>query len=86
MFRSALVRIKKFCLLVIIGVTEDGEKDLLAVHPGYRESAESWGTVLSSLVERGLTPPLLAIGDGALGFWTAPRAAVGFEKTEEQRC
>lgn len=53
---------KKVCLLVIIGVTEDGEKDLLAVHPGYRESAESWTTVLSSLVERGLTAPLLAIG------------------------
>jgi transposase-like protein len=77
---------KKVCLLVIIGVTEDGEKDLLAVHPGYRESAESWTTVLSSLVERGLTAPLLAIGDGALGFWAALRATYGFEKTEEQRC
>jgi putative transposase len=77
---------KKVCLLVIIGVTEDGEKELLAVHPGYRESAESWGTVLSSLVERGLTAPLLAIGDGALGFWAALRATGGFEKTEEQRC
>ena len=77
---------KKVCLLVIIGVTEDGEKDLLAVHPGYRESAESWTTVLSSLVERGLTAPLLAIGDGALGFWAALRATGGFEKTEEQRC
>jgi putative transposase len=77
---------KKVCLLVIIGVTEDGEKELLAVHPGYRESAESWGAVLSSLVERGLTAPLLAIGDGALGFWAALRATGGFEKTEEQRC
>jgi putative transposase len=77
---------KKVCLLVIIGVTEDGEKDLLAVHPGYRESAESWKTVLSSLVERGMTAPLLAIGDGALGFWAALRATGGFEKTEEQRC
>ena len=77
---------KKVCLLVIIGVTEDGEKDLLAVHPGYRESAESWTTVLNSLVERGLTGPLLAIGDGALGFWAALRATAGFEKTEEQRC
>jgi transposase-like protein len=77
---------KKVCLLVIIGVTEDGEKELLAVHPGYRESAESWATVLSSLVERGLTAPLLAIGDGALGFWAALRATGGFEKTQEQRC
>ena len=77
---------KKVCLLVIIGVTEDGEKDLLAVHPGYRESQESWSTVLSSLVERGLAAPRLAIGDGALGFWAALRATGGFEKTEEQRC
>lgn len=77
---------KKICLLVIIGVTETGEKELLAVHPGYRESAESWATVLRSLVDRGLTAPLLAIGDGALGFWAALRATGGFEKCEEQRC
>ncbi len=77
---------KKVCLLVIIGVTEGGEKDLLAVHPGYRESSESWTTVLGSLIERGMTAPLLAIGDGALGFWAALRATSGFEKTEEQRC
>ena len=77
---------KKTCLLVIIGVTEDGEKELLAVHPGYRESAESWLTVLRSLIDRGLTAPLLAIGDGALGFWAALRTCKGFEKTEEQRC
>ena len=77
---------KKTCLLVIIGVTEDGEKELLAVHPGYRESGESWLTVLRSLIDRGLTAPLLAIGDGALGFWAALRTCKGFEKTEEQRC
>jgi putative transposase len=77
---------KKICLLVIIGATEDGEKELLAVHPGYRESTESWLTVLRSLIDRGLTAPLLAIGDGALGFWAALRACKGFEKTEEQRC
>jgi len=77
---------KKTCLLVIIGVTETGEKELLAVHPGYRESADSWATVLRSLVDRGLTAPLLAIGDGALGFWAALRATGGFEKCEEQRC
>lgn len=77
---------KKVCLLVIIGVTESGEKELLAVHPGYRESTESWLTVLRSLIERGLTAPLLAVGDGALGFWAALRTCKGFEKTEEQRC
>lgn len=77
---------KKVCLLVIIGVTEDGEKDLLAVHPGYRESSDSWLVVLRSLIDRGLSAPMLAIGDGALGFWAALRTCKGFEKTEEQRC
>ncbi len=77
---------KKICLLVIIGATEDGDKELLAVHPGYRESTESWLTVLRSLIDRGLMAPMLAIGDGALGFWAALRSCKGFEKTEEQRC
>jgi hypothetical protein len=77
---------KKVCLLVIIGATEDGHKELLAVHPGYRESAESWLVVMRSLVDRGMAAPLLAIGDGALGFWSALRTCRGFEKTEEQRC
>lgn len=77
---------KKICLLVIIGATEDGHKELLAVHPGYRESTESWLTVLRSLIDRGLEAPMLAIGDGALGFWSALRTCQGFEKTEEQRC
>lgn len=62
---------KKTCLLVIIGVTETGDKELLAVHPGYRESQDSWLVVLRSLIDRGMTAPLLAIGDGALGFWAA---------------
>jgi putative transposase len=77
---------KKVCLLVIIGATENGEKELLAVHPGYRESSESWLTVLRSLIDRGMTAPMLAIGDGALGFWSAVRQCKGFEKTKEQRC
>jgi transposase-like protein len=76
----------KLCLLVLIGVTEDGEKELLAVEGGYRESKESWSAVLNSLIARGLSAPLLAIGDGALGFWAALRACEGFEKTKEQRC
>jgi transposase-like protein len=77
---------KKLCLLVLIAVTEDGEKELLAVHPGYRESKDSWSFVLNSLIARGLKPPLVCVGDGALGFWAALRAAPGFEKCEEQRC
>ena len=77
---------KKVCLLVIIGVTDKGEKDLLAVHPGYRESEDSWAVVLRSLTSRGLVAPKLAIGDGALGFWAALRTVGGFEQCEEQRC
>ena len=77
---------KKICLLVLIGVTEDGKKELIAVHPGYRESKESWLTVLRELRARGFMAPLLAVGDGALGFWAALRACEGFEKTKEQRC
>ena len=77
---------KKVCLLVIIGATESGDKELLAVHPGFRESTESWLTVLRSLIERGMTAPKLAIGDGALGFWSAVRQCKGFENTKEQRC
>lgn len=77
---------RKLCLLVILGVTEGGEKELLAVEGGYRESKDSWLAVLRSLVERGLNVPMLAIGDGALGFWAALRECQGFEKTREQRC
>ena len=77
---------KKVCLLVIIGVTAEGKKELLAVHPGYRESSESWLVVLRSLIERGLSAPKLAIGDGALGFWKALRTCEGFKETREQRC
>ena len=77
---------EKLCLLVIIGVTETGEKDLLAVEGGYRESKESWLAVLNSLTARGMTAPLVAVGDGALGFWAALRACDGFRETREQRC
>lgn len=77
---------KKLCLLVIVGVTEDGEKELLAIEGGYRESKDSWLAVLRSLTRRGLSAPMLAIGDGALGFWAALRECEGFEETREQRC
>lgn len=77
---------EKLCLLVIIGVTETREKELLAVDGGYRESKDSWLSVLNSLAARGMTAPLVAIGDGALGFWAALRACDGFRETREQRC
>ena len=75
----------KQCLLVIMGATADGEKELIAVIDGYRESKQSWLELLLSLKQRGLAiPPKLAIGDGALGFWAALREV--FPTTREQRC
>jgi len=75
----------KQCLLVIMGATADGEKELIAVIDGYRESKQSWLELLLSLKQRGLTiEPKLAIGDGALGFWAALREV--FPATREQRC
>lgn len=70
--------------LVVIGVRADGAKELLALEDGYRESSESWKSVLRDLRERGLQAPMLAIGDGALGFWAAVREV--FPSAREQRC
>lgn len=75
---------KKLCLLVIMGVNEQGEKKLLAVEPGYRESKDSWSFVLRDLIKRGLNVPLLAVGDGALGFWAAVDDVM--PKVRQQRC
>lgn len=62
----------RLCLLVIIGVTEQGRKELVAVEDGRRESEASWKELLTGLRERGLTTaPKLAVGDGAMGFWAA---------------
>jgi transposase-like protein len=73
------------CMLVIIGADEYGEKDVLAIMDGFRENADSWRDLLKGLKARGMTvPPELAIGDGALGFWTALREV--FPSTREQRC
>jgi putative transposase len=73
------------CLLVIIGATADGRKQLLAVHDGFREAELSWTEVLEGLKARGLeSSPKLAVGDGALGFWAALRKV--FPATREQRC
>jgi putative transposase len=76
---------EKQCLLVIIGAAEDGKKELLALDSGFRESELSWTEILLDLKNRGLnTPPELAIGDGALGFWKA--LAKVYSKTRWQRC
>jgi transposase-like protein len=75
----------KQCLLVLMGATADGEKELIAVMDGYRESEQSWMELLLDLKQRGLTQvPKLAVGDGALGFWAALRKL--FPETKEQRC
>ena len=63
---------KRVCLLVIIGATKDGRKEIVTVAEGYREDKESWASVLRDLNRRGLKcGPRLAVGDGALGFWAA---------------
>ena len=74
----------RLCLLVVIGVREDGCKELLAVEDGYRESADSWAAVFRDLRERGLNEPKLVTGDGALGAWAALREV--FPAAREQRC
>jgi len=70
----------KVCLLIVIGVREDGVKELLAVEDGYRESTESWAAVFRDLKRRGLNEPKLVVGDGALGAWAAPRRVPGRER------
>lgn len=73
------------CLLVIIGVTPEGRKERVAIGDGYRESSASWKEVLQDLKSRGLqSGPLLATGDGAMGFWAALEEV--FPKTVAQRC
>jgi len=74
----------RLCLLVVIGVREDGTKELLAVEDGYRESTESWATVMRDLRARGLNEPKLVIGDGALGTWAALRDV--FPGARRQAC
>jgi len=73
------------CILVVMGATADGKKELLAVADGYRESAQSWKEVLLDLKDRGLdVDPEVAMGDGALGFWKAlPQV---WPATRAQRC
>ncbi|HEY4851859.1 MAG TPA: IS256 family transposase [Streptosporangiaceae bacterium] len=74
----------KLCLLVMIGVRADGRKELIALADGYRESSESWSDLLRDCARRGMRAPMLAAGDGALGFWGALREV--FPEAKEQRC
>lgn len=76
---------ERACILVVMGATADGKKEVIAIHDGIRESELSWTEVLEDLKARGLKePPLLAIGDGALGFWKALSKA--WPQTRHQRC
>jgi len=74
----------KLCLLVLIGVRADGSKELITLADGYRESVESWADLLRDAKRRGMRAPVLAVGDGALGFWGGLREV--FPDTREQRC
>jgi putative transposase len=74
----------KTAILVVIGVTEDGQKDLLAIEEGYRESKESWSGLLRDLKARGVEEILLFVGDGHLGIWPALNEV--FPKAKHQRC
>lgn len=76
---------KQQCILVVMGATVEGHKELIAVMDGYRESEQCWSELLVDLKQHGLTlAPQLAIGDGALGFWAALRKV--YPQTREQRC
>jgi putative transposase len=73
------------CILVLMGATADGKKELIAIQDGQRESEQSWKELLLDVQARGLTiEPKLAIGDGALGFWKAVRQL--WPEVREQRC
>jgi transposase-like protein len=74
----------RLACLVIVGVLPDGRKEVIALEDGYRESTESWASVLRDLKRRGMVAPVLAIGDGNLGFWAALRDV--YSETKKQRC
>lgn len=74
----------RLAALVVVGVTEEGRKELIAVADGYRESTESWLSVLRDLKRRKMNAPVLAVGDGALGFWKA--LAEVYPETQRQNC
>ncbi len=74
----------RLACLAMVGVRPDGRKEVIALEDGYRESTESWASVLRDLKRRGMPAPILAIGDGNLGFWAALREV--YPETQEQRC
>ena len=74
----------KAAVLVLMGVRADGTKELIAMTDGYRESSEAWAGLLRDCARRGMRAPVLAVGDGALGFWNALSEA--FPDTRHQRC
>ena len=74
----------RLCALVIVGVRADGTKELVSITDGHRESTESWADVLRDLKRRGMSAPVVAVGDGALGFWAALRKV--WPTTTEARC
>ena len=82
-FRVRLAE-ERLCVLVLIGVTVDGTKELIAVHSGVRESTDSWADLLRDLRRRGLDAPKVLVGDGALGLWAA--ASTVWPETVHQRC
>src|SRR5215207_8553268 len=73
----------RLCCLVMVGARLDGAKELVAIQDGYRESTESWAELLRDLKKRGMRAPVLAVGDGALGFWAAVRGV--FPEGRHQR-
>jgi transposase-like protein len=81
-----LIRLReaKSCVLVLMGVRADGTKELISMSDGYRESADSWADLLRDSARRSMRALVLAVGDGALGFWTA--LAEVFPETRHQRC
>ena len=83
-FNVRLGEDKQLACLVLVGVLPDGTKEVIALEDGYRESTESWLSLLRDLERRGMPAPKLATGDGALGFWSALRQV--YPETEEQRC
>jgi len=83
-FRVRLEEDKKVVCLVMIGVLADGRKEVIAIEDGFRESKASWASLLRDAKERAMGVPVLAIGDGALGFWAALEEV--YPETKEQRC
>ncbi len=83
-YLDAGAEVEKAALLCVVGARDDGEKELLAMDPGYRESKESWAETLRDLRSRGLEAPMVAAGDGVLGLWAALKEV--YPTTEHQRC